>query len=146
MVRRQALFLGDSELQQLLHIFRKAVKILTPGGNMLELGHELRLPFVNWVITNQVKIWEDRKALPLLTLRPHDDEPINSVTFLTVPHHPDHIVLITMGYYSMAKQPSDFEVLNQGICILFLRDAETNENSDCCIVEKRRNGWINWVF
>ncbi|XP_058070844.1 cyclin-dependent kinase B2-1-like isoform X3 [Magnolia sinica] len=56
MVRRQALFLGDSELQQLLHIFRKAVKLLTPGGNMLELRHELRLPFVNRVITNQVKI------------------------------------------------------------------------------------------
>ncbi|XP_058102419.1 eIF-2-alpha kinase GCN2 isoform X2 [Magnolia sinica] len=35
------------------HFNRKAVKLLTPGGNMLELCHELRLPFVNWVITNQ---------------------------------------------------------------------------------------------
>ncbi|XP_077216316.1 enhancer of mRNA-decapping protein 4-like [Tasmannia lanceolata] len=44
-----------------------------------------------------VKIWEDRKALPLVTLRPHDGQPVNSVTFLTAPHRPDHIVLITAG-------------------------------------------------
>ncbi|XP_058112978.1 enhancer of mRNA-decapping protein 4-like [Magnolia sinica] len=45
-----------------------------------------------------VKIWEDRKALPLLTLRPHDGQPVNSVTFLTAPHRPEHIVLITAGH------------------------------------------------
>ncbi|PNY05281.1 putative serine threonine-protein kinase GCN2-like protein [Trifolium pratense] len=33
---------------------RNAVKLLTQGGNMLELSHELRLPFVNWIISNQV--------------------------------------------------------------------------------------------
>ncbi|CAJ2679073.1 unnamed protein product [Trifolium pratense] len=32
---------------------RNAVKLLTQGGNMLELSHELRLPFVNWIISNQ---------------------------------------------------------------------------------------------
>lgn len=34
-------------------INRKSVKALTSGGDMLELCHELRLPFVNWVATNQ---------------------------------------------------------------------------------------------
>lgn len=33
---------------------RNTVKLLTHGGDMLELLHELRLPFVNWVISNQV--------------------------------------------------------------------------------------------
>ncbi|KAK9288122.1 hypothetical protein L1049_016570 [Liquidambar formosana] len=32
---------------------RNTVKLLTHGGDMVELCHELRLPFVNWVITNQ---------------------------------------------------------------------------------------------
>ncbi|PON57678.1 WD repeat containing protein [Parasponia andersonii] len=44
-----------------------------------------------------VKIWEDRKALPLAVLLPHDGDPVNSVTFLTAPHRPDHIVLFTAG-------------------------------------------------
>ncbi|MQL78335.1 hypothetical protein Taro_010770 [Colocasia esculenta] len=44
-----------------------------------------------------VKIWEDRKVMPLVTLRPHDGQPVNSVSFLTAPHRPDHIVLITAG-------------------------------------------------
>ncbi|XP_062088020.1 enhancer of mRNA-decapping protein 4-like [Humulus lupulus] len=44
-----------------------------------------------------VKIWDDRKALPLAVLKPHDGVPVNSVTFLTAPHRSDHIVLITAG-------------------------------------------------
>ncbi|CAL9184454.1 eIF-2-alpha kinase GCN2-like isoform X2 [Musa acuminata AAA Group] len=32
---------------------RKTVKLLTQGGNMLELCHELRLPFVNWIAKSQ---------------------------------------------------------------------------------------------
>ncbi|KAK4755116.1 hypothetical protein SAY87_008873 [Trapa incisa] len=44
-----------------------------------------------------VKIWEDRRPVPLAVLRPHDGHPVNSVTFLTAPHQPDHIVLITGG-------------------------------------------------
>nr|POF25315.1 eif-2-alpha kinase gcn2 [Quercus suber] len=32
---------------------RKTVKLLTHGGDMLELCHELRLPFVSWVISHQ---------------------------------------------------------------------------------------------
>ncbi|XP_058071344.1 eIF-2-alpha kinase GCN2-like isoform X1 [Magnolia sinica] len=39
-------------LNNLYLMKRKVVKLLTPGGNMLELCHELHLPFVNWVITN----------------------------------------------------------------------------------------------
>jgi hypothetical protein len=46
----------------------------------------------------QVKIWEERKATPLAVLRPHDGKPVNSVTFLTAPHRPDHIVLVTAVY------------------------------------------------
>lgn len=34
-------------------INRRSVKVLTSGGDMLELCHELRSPFVNWVVTNQ---------------------------------------------------------------------------------------------
>ncbi|GFP90969.1 varicose-related protein [Phtheirospermum japonicum] len=44
-----------------------------------------------------IKIWEDRKSLPIAVLRPHDSQPIHSVTFLAAPHRPDHIVLITGG-------------------------------------------------
>jgi enhancer of mRNA-decapping protein 4 len=43
-------------------------------------------------------IWEGRKATPLAVLRPHDGKPVNSVTFLTAPHRPDHIVLVTAVY------------------------------------------------
>lgn len=34
-------------------INRRSVKVLTSGGDMLELCHELRSPFVNWVVRNQ---------------------------------------------------------------------------------------------
>ncbi|XP_015881518.3 enhancer of mRNA-decapping protein 4 [Ziziphus jujuba] len=44
-----------------------------------------------------IKIWEDRKAQPLVVLRPHDGQPVNAATFLTAPHRPDHIILITAG-------------------------------------------------
>ncbi|KAG9447065.1 hypothetical protein H6P81_013193 [Aristolochia fimbriata] len=33
---------------------RKSIKLLTSGGNMLELCHELRLSFANWVARNQI--------------------------------------------------------------------------------------------
>ncbi|KAJ6802908.1 enhancer of mRNA-decapping protein 4-like [Iris pallida] len=44
-----------------------------------------------------VKIWDDRKAVPLAVLRPHEGLPVSSVAFLTSPHCPEHIVLITAG-------------------------------------------------
>ncbi|KAJ0803061.1 putative protein kinase PEK-GCN2 family [Helianthus annuus] len=40
--------LGDS-----VQFNRNNVKLLTNGGDMLELCHELRLPFINWVVLNQ---------------------------------------------------------------------------------------------
>ncbi|XP_068665323.1 eIF-2-alpha kinase GCN2 isoform X2 [Aristolochia californica] len=33
---------------------RRSVKLLTSGGNMLELCHELRLSFTDWVVRNQI--------------------------------------------------------------------------------------------
>ncbi|XP_020583906.1 enhancer of mRNA-decapping protein 4-like isoform X2 [Phalaenopsis equestris] len=44
-----------------------------------------------------VKIWDDRKSLPLVTLRPHEGQPVHSVSFMTPPQCPDHIVLLTSG-------------------------------------------------
>ncbi|KAJ6848018.1 enhancer of mRNA-decapping protein 4-like [Iris pallida] len=44
-----------------------------------------------------VKIWDDRKAVPLVVLRPHEGQPVSSVAFLTSPLSPEHIVLITAG-------------------------------------------------
>ncbi|KAJ4975852.1 hypothetical protein NE237_000958 [Protea cynaroides] len=44
-----------------------------------------------------VKIWEDRKAVPPVVLRPYDGQPVNSVTFLTAPNRPDHINLVMAG-------------------------------------------------
>ncbi|KAJ3694750.1 hypothetical protein LUZ60_000127 [Juncus effusus] len=44
-----------------------------------------------------VKIWDDRKSVPLATLRPHDGQPVNSVAFLTAPETPSHINLVTAG-------------------------------------------------
>ncbi|XP_009602017.1 enhancer of mRNA-decapping protein 4-like [Nicotiana tomentosiformis] len=48
-------------------------------------------------VDGTIKIWEDRKPLPIAILRPHDGNPVNSATFLTAPQRPDHIILITGG-------------------------------------------------
>lgn len=68
-------------------------------------GEVTELSMCQWMTTRlasastdgTVKIWEDRKLVPLAVLRPHDGQPVNSVTFLTAPHRPDHIILITAG-------------------------------------------------
>ncbi|KAK9269418.1 hypothetical protein L1049_001191 [Liquidambar formosana] len=68
-------------------------------------GEVTDLSMCQWMITRLVsasmdgtiKIWEDRKALPLVVLRPYDGHPVNSATFLTAPHRPDHIILVTGG-------------------------------------------------
>ncbi|KAK9267904.1 hypothetical protein L1049_010341 [Liquidambar formosana] len=68
-------------------------------------GEVTELSMCQWMTTRlasasidgTVKIWEDRKPLPIAVLRPHEGEPVNSVTFLTAPHRPDHIILITAG-------------------------------------------------
>ncbi|XP_042419624.1 enhancer of mRNA-decapping protein 4-like [Zingiber officinale] len=63
------------------------------------------LSISQWMITRlvsgskdgMVKIWADRKAVPLATLRPHDGQPVNTVAFITSPNRPEHINLITAG-------------------------------------------------
>ncbi|XP_021620510.1 enhancer of mRNA-decapping protein 4 isoform X2 [Manihot esculenta] len=68
-------------------------------------GEVTELSMCQWMTTRlasasvdgTVKVWEDRKAVPLAILRAHDGNPVNSVAFLTAPHRPDHIVLITGG-------------------------------------------------
>ncbi|XP_051192930.1 enhancer of mRNA-decapping protein 4 isoform X2 [Lolium perenne] len=44
-----------------------------------------------------VKIWDDRKPVPLSILKPHDGQAVYSVAFLTAPERPHHINLITAG-------------------------------------------------
>ncbi|KAF8414304.1 hypothetical protein HHK36_002306 [Tetracentron sinense] len=61
-----------------------------------------------------VKIWEDHKALPLVVLRPHDSQPVNSVTFLTAPHRPDHIILITANSLFGNLANSYLQLINVG--------------------------------
>ncbi|XP_022857605.1 enhancer of mRNA-decapping protein 4-like [Olea europaea var. sylvestris] len=51
-------------------------------------------------VDGTIKIWEDRKSIPIAALRPHDGQPVNSVTFLAAPHRPDHIILITGGPFN----------------------------------------------
>ncbi|XVF70961.1 hypothetical protein PTKIN_Ptkin11bG0204300 [Pterospermum kingtungense] len=68
-------------------------------------GEVTDISMCQWMITRLVsastdgtiKIWDDRKAVPLTVLRPHDGQPVYSATFLNAPHRPDHIILITGG-------------------------------------------------
>ncbi|KAG2653632.1 hypothetical protein PVAP13_1NG466100 [Panicum virgatum] len=48
-------------------------------------------------LTKTVKIWDDRKPVPLSILKPHDGQAVYSVAFLTAPERPNHINLITAG-------------------------------------------------
>ncbi|XP_051135096.1 enhancer of mRNA-decapping protein 4-like [Andrographis paniculata] len=48
-------------------------------------------------VDGTIKIWEDRKSQHTAVIRPHDGQPVNSVTFLAAPHRPDHVILITGG-------------------------------------------------
>lgn len=45
----------------------------------------------------KIKIWEDRKGMPIATLTPHDNQPVNSAAFMVSPERPDHIILVTAG-------------------------------------------------
>lgn len=68
-------------------------------------GEVTDVSMCQWMITRLVsastdgtiKIWDERKAVPLTVLRPHDGQPVYSATFLDAPHRPDHIILITGG-------------------------------------------------
>ncbi|GAB2284815.1 hypothetical protein Dimus_019268 [Dionaea muscipula] len=68
-------------------------------------GEVTDLSMCQWMTTRLVssskdgtiKIWEDRKAQPLVVLRPHDGQPVDAAIFLTAPQRPDHVILITAG-------------------------------------------------
>ncbi|XP_058114750.1 enhancer of mRNA-decapping protein 4-like isoform X2 [Magnolia sinica] len=64
----------------------------------LSICHWITSRLVSASTDGLVKIWEDWMAVPLGTLRPHVGQPVNSVNFLTAPHCPNHIVLITAGH------------------------------------------------
>ncbi|KAJ1400379.1 WD40/YVTN repeat-like-containing domain superfamily [Sesbania bispinosa] len=68
-------------------------------GNVTELSmcQWMKSRLVSASADGTVKIWEEGKTSPLAVLRPHDGKPVSSVTFLTAPHRPDHIVLVTAG-------------------------------------------------
>ncbi|XP_062222153.1 enhancer of mRNA-decapping protein 4-like [Phragmites australis] len=44
-----------------------------------------------------IKIWDDRKPVPLSILKPHDGQAVYLVAFLTAPERPNHINLVTAG-------------------------------------------------
>lgn len=44
-----------------------------------------------------VKIWDDRRVVPLSVINPHDGKAVYSVSFLTAPEQPNHINLVTAG-------------------------------------------------
>ncbi|CAI0374170.1 unnamed protein product [Linum tenue] len=84
-------------------------------------GEVTELSMSQWMITRlasassdgTVKIWDDRRVTPLAVLRPHDGSPVNSVAFLTGPHRPDHIILVTGN----AKKNAIYAVhLEYGLC------------------------------
>ncbi|KAL8153148.1 hypothetical protein V2J09_010908 [Rumex salicifolius] len=72
-------------------------------------GEVTDLSMCQWMTTRLVsaskdgtiKIWEDRKSQPLLVLKPHDGQPVDAAMFLTAPHSPEHIILITAGPQNM---------------------------------------------
>lgn len=44
-----------------------------------------------------IKIWEDSKAAPLIILKPHGGQPVNSAQYLIAPNQAGHIILVTAG-------------------------------------------------
>ncbi|GMH25054.1 hypothetical protein Nepgr_026897 [Nepenthes gracilis] len=68
-------------------------------------GEVTDLSMCQWMTTRLVsaskdgtiKIWGDRTTQPLLVLRPHGSQPVDAAIFLTSPHRPDHIILVTAG-------------------------------------------------
>ncbi|XP_076930322.1 enhancer of mRNA-decapping protein 4-like [Bidens hawaiensis] len=61
----------------------------------LSMCESMTSRLVSASVDGTIKIWEDQKSTPIAVLRPHNGLPVNSVTFLTAPHCPDHITLIT---------------------------------------------------
>lgn len=63
------------------------------------------LSICHWSVTclasaskdGMVKIWGDKKMVPLAALKPHNGQAVGAVGFLDIPNSPDNIVLFTAG-------------------------------------------------
>eukprot|EP00250_Pteridium_aquilinum_P012129 c20526_g1_i1 orf=243-4736(+) len=44
-----------------------------------------------------IRVWKDQNVSSLSVLRPHEGHQVGAVTFLSAPHRPDHIVLLSAG-------------------------------------------------
>jgi hypothetical protein len=73
-------------------------------------------PLVMFIHLLQVKIWDDRKQVPLSIFKPHDGQAVYSVAFLTAPERPNHINLITAVHslIYMFKLYQSFVMLAKG--------------------------------
>ncbi|XP_024311085.1 enhancer of mRNA-decapping protein 4 isoform X2 [Brachypodium distachyon] len=63
----------------------------------LSISHWMTTRLASGSKDGMVKIWDDRKSVPLSVLKPHDGQAVYSVAFLTAPDRPNHINLITSG-------------------------------------------------
>ncbi|KAF3667436.1 Varicose-related protein, partial [Capsicum annuum] len=99
-VGKGAVFSADEPLRCPVDKLVDGVQLIgTHDGEVTDLSmcQWMTTRLVSASVDGTIKIWEDRKPLPIAVLRPHDGHPVNSVTFLAAPHRPDHIILITGG-------------------------------------------------
>ncbi|KAK3132249.1 hypothetical protein QOZ80_6AG0518300 [Eleusine coracana subsp. coracana] len=64
-----------------------------------------------------VKIWDDRRAVPLSVLKPHNDQAVYSVSFLTAPERPNHINLVTAGCLNRETMAIQQYGLELSLCV-----------------------------
>ncbi|CAN4103873.1 unnamed protein product [Withania somnifera] len=99
-VGKAAVFSADEPIRCPVDKLVDGVQLIgTHDGEVTDLSmcQWMTTRLVSASVDGTIKIWEDRKPLPIAVLRPHDGHPVNSVTFLAAPHRPDHIILITGG-------------------------------------------------
>ncbi|KAI3513744.1 hypothetical protein L1887_11867 [Cichorium endivia] len=94
-----------------------------PANLTIKLGFEFQ----------KMKIWDDCKSLPIAVLRPHDGLPVNSVTFLTDPQRPYHIILI-IGVYCVQTQFIQQYALDMSQCVPPPNDNVPYERSDSIVI------------
>ncbi|CAH9064024.1 unnamed protein product [Cuscuta epithymum] len=99
-VGKGEVFLSEEPLRCPVDRLVEGVQLVgTHDGEVTDLSMSqwMTTRLVSASVDGTVKVWEDRKSTPIAVLRPHDGHPVNSVTFLAAPNHPDHIILITGG-------------------------------------------------
>ncbi|KAI3755948.1 hypothetical protein L1987_55758 [Smallanthus sonchifolius] len=99
-VGRGEVYSAEEPLKCLVDKFINGVQFVgSHDGEVTDLSmcQWMTTRLVSASVDGTIKIWEDRKSSPIAVLRPHDGLPVNSATFLTAPHRPDHIILITGG-------------------------------------------------